>query len=204
VSNAVEGEPALSLCFLPLPCLFGCHPRRGSAVVCPLVVIPEGNLLLSVLWLSSLKGICCCLSFWLSSPKGICCCLSFGCHPRRGSAVVLASLAVIPEGDLLLPVLLAVIPEGDLLLPVLLAVIPEGDLLLPVLVVADGCHPPPERSQRNLHAGQLKILSSPIQTKTRARQGDSRGVSVMHNPLYLVKEEEQGFRVSEPFSRLIS
>jgi hypothetical protein len=73
------------------PCLSGCRPRMGSAIV------PASPV-------SSPNGICYCpCPFWLSSPKGICCCpCPSGCHPRRGPTVVLAPLAVIPEGDLLL------------------------------------------------------------------------------------------------------
>jgi hypothetical protein len=50
----------------------------SADVVAFLVVIPEGDLLLPLL-------------FWLSSPKGICFAIAF--------------LVVIPEGDLLLPLL---------------------------------------------------------------------------------------------------
>ena len=78
----------------PCLCFSGCHSRRESAfVVAFLVVIPVGNLLLS-------------LPFWLSFPQGICCCpcLCFsGCHSRRESAFVVAFLVVIPVGNLLFP-----------------------------------------------------------------------------------------------------
>ncbi len=70
-----------------------------------LSVVPEGNLLLPLLLPLHLP-------FCLSFPKGICCCLCCCpctcpsvCHSRRESAVALAlaPLSVIPEGNLLLP-----------------------------------------------------------------------------------------------------
>ena len=128
------------ICFCPCLCRYpsGCHSRRESAsalvfAVAPLVVIPEGNLLLPL----SLP-----LPLWLSFPKGICFCPCLcrcpsDCHSQRESASTLVAFAVAP---------LIVIPKGNLLPPLSLPLplwlsFPKGICFRPCLCRCPfGCH----------------------------------------------------------------